>query len=70
MVFRDGTLIPGNKGGGVALLSAMRRTGPIGRVLRALRLSPLVDAFDRFVSRHLGRLGRFVPDGPVPHRYP
>jgi hypothetical protein len=54
----------------VALFAEVRLTRPLGRVLRALRLSRLVDAFDKFAARHRGRLGRFVPDGPVPRRYP
>jgi hypothetical protein len=69
LVLRDGTLVPGDGGGGVALFAEVRLTRPLGRVLRALRLSRLVDAFDKFVARHRGRLGRFVPDGPAPRRY-
>lgn len=70
LVLRDGTPVPGDRGGGVALFAEVRLTRPLGRVLRALRLSPLVDASDRLVSRHRARLGRLVPDGPVPRRYP
>jgi hypothetical protein len=54
----------------VALLAEIRLTRPLGRLLGALRLSPLVDAIDKLVSRHRGRLGRLVPDGPGPRRYP
>jgi hypothetical protein len=28
------------------------------------------DAVYRFVARHRERLGRLVPDGPAPRRYP
>jgi hypothetical protein len=28
------------------------------------------DALYRFVARHRDRLGRLVPDGPAPRRYP
>jgi hypothetical protein len=70
LVLRDGTLVPGDGGGGVALFAEVRLTRPLGRVLRAFRLSRLVDAFDKFVARHRSRLGRFVPDGPAPRRYP
>ena len=42
----------------------------VGRVLRAVRLSPAVDVFDRVIAQYRSRLGRFVPDGPAPRRYP
>jgi hypothetical protein len=70
LVLRDRRPVPGDRGGGVALLAEVRLTRPLGRLLRAFRLSPLVDASDRLVSRHRGRLGRLVPDGPAPRRYP
>ncbi|MGH3109691.1 MAG: hypothetical protein ACRDQT_02085 [Gaiellaceae bacterium] len=62
--------MPGDGGGAVALLVEMRLTRPLGTVLRSVHLSPALDAVDRFVSRHRARLGRFVPDGPVPRRFP
>jgi hypothetical protein len=52
------------------VLSELRLTRPLGVALRRGRLSPVVDAFDRLVSRHLKRLGKFVPAGPAPHRFP
>lgn len=70
LVLRDGTPVPGDGGGGVLLLSELGPLRPLGRVLRAAGASPLVDALDRLVARHRGRLGRYVPDGPVPRRYP
>jgi hypothetical protein len=70
LVLRDGTPVPGDRGGGVALFVEVRLTRPLGRVVRGLQLSPLVDAFDRLVSRHRGSLGRLVPDGPAPRLYP
>jgi hypothetical protein len=48
----------------------VRLTHPLGHVLRAIRASTLVDALDKLVARHRGRLGRFVPEGPAPRRYP
>ncbi len=45
-------------------------TRPLGRSLRALRLSWLLDTFDKFMARYRKSLGRFVPDGPAPRRYP
>ncbi len=52
------------------LLAEMRVTRPLGRVLRAVRLSPVIDALDRALARNRARLGRFVPEGPAPRRYP
>jgi hypothetical protein len=69
-VLRDGTPVPGDRGGGVVLLAELRPTRPLGLLLRRLRLSALVDALDRLVARNRGRLGRFVPDGPAPRRFP
>ena len=70
VVLRDGTVVRGDEGGGVMLLAAIRLTGPLGRSLRAVRLSPVVDAFDRVLARYRSGLGRFVPEGPAPRRYP
>ncbi len=70
IVRRDGTVVRGDEGGGVMLLAEIRLTGPLGRSLRAVRLSPAIDALDRVLSRYRSRLGRFVPEGPAPRRYP
>lgn len=45
-------------------------TRPLGVLLGALRLSPLVDRLDALVAGQRSRLGRFVPEGPPPRRYP
>jgi hypothetical protein len=70
LVMRDGTPVPGDCGGGVRLFAEMRLTRPLGRGLRAVRAGGLVDALDRLVARHRTRLGRFVPEGRAPRRYP
>ena len=70
LVLRDGTPLPGDGGAGVAALDELRLTQPLGRLLRSLRAAPLVDGFDALVSRHRSRLGRVVPDGGAPRRYP
>lgn len=54
----------------MALLTEVRLTRPLGRALRALHASPLVDAFDKVLARYRGRLGKIVPEGPAPRRYP
>jgi len=70
LVLRDGTAVAGDLGGGVMLLAEISLTRPLGRALRAVRLSPVIDAFDRVLARNRARLGRFVPEGPAPRRYP
>ena len=70
LVLRDGTPIQGDAGGGVALLCELRLTKPLGWALRVLRGSAVLDELDKLVARHRGRLGRFVPEGPAPRRYP
>jgi hypothetical protein len=70
LVLPDGSLLPGDGGGGVALLAEIRLTRPLGGALRAVRASGLVDGLDRILARHRGRLGRLVPEGPAPRRYP
>jgi len=70
LVLRDGMPIAGNAGGGVALLTALPGMRMIGRLLKTLRLSPVVDALDNLLAHQRGRLSRFVPDGTAPRRYP
>jgi hypothetical protein len=70
LVLPDGTPIAGDAGGGVALFTEVRLTRRLGRVLRRLHASALLDELDKVAARHRGRLGRFVPEGPAPRRYP
>lgn len=70
LVLRDGAPIPGDGGGAIGLFSEVSRTRPLARLLRALRASSVLDLLDKLVARHRGRLGRFVPEGPAPRRYP
>jgi hypothetical protein len=70
LVLLDGTPIAGDAGGGVALFAEVRLTQPLGRVLRTLHASALLDVLDKVVARNRSRLGRFVPEGPAPRRYP
>jgi len=55
--------------GAVELLRAMRLTRPAARMLAALPPS-LLDRLYVVVARNRRRLGRLVPDGPAPRRYP
>jgi hypothetical protein len=70
LVLRDRTAVAGDRGGGIMLLAEMRLTRPGGRVLRWLQLSPVIDALDHVLARHRKHLGRFVPQGAAPSRYP
>jgi hypothetical protein len=70
LVLRDGTPVPGDEGGGLMLLAEMRLTRRGGHVLRWLRLSPVIDALDRLLARYRKHLGRFVPQGEAPLRFP
>jgi hypothetical protein len=70
LVVRDGTPIAGDAGGGVALLTEVRLTRPVGRALRAVHALAIVDTLDKVVARHRGRLGRLVPEGDAPRLYP
>ena len=70
LVLSDRTALPGDGGAGVVLLEELRATRPLGRILRTLRASPPVDGLDALIARHRSRLGRLVPDGPAPRRYP
>jgi hypothetical protein len=65
-----GAPVRGDRGGGALLLLELRLTRPLGRVVRALRASRLIDAADVLLARNRARLGRLVPDRPGPRRYP
>jgi predicted DCC family thiol-disulfide oxidoreductase YuxK len=66
----DGIPDASKRGAGIVLITEIRLTRPLGRGLRTIGLSRLVDALDALVARHRGRLSRLVPDGPAPRRYP
>ena len=70
LVHRDGAPVRLDAGGAVRLLAEVRLTRWLGRALEAVGASRLLDASVRLVSRHRAGLGRFVPDGPAPRRYP
>lgn len=70
LVLRDGTAVAGDHGGGVLVLTELRLTHPLGRLLERIGASRLVDAFDKRIARHRAGLSRLVPDGPQPRRYP
>lgn len=70
IVLREGTPVAGDKGGGVLLLASMHATRRLGRGLQSARLSGVIDMLDKILARGRKRLGRLVPDGPPPRRYP
>ncbi len=69
-VLRDGTPVAGNNGGGIAVLTEFELTRPLASILRAMRLSPLLDTLDKLAARYRKNLSRFVPEGSGPRRYP
>lgn len=70
LILRDGAPVAGDAGGGVALLTELPGLRVIGRLLKALRLSPLLDALHKLVARYRGRLSHIVPDVMPLRRYP
>jgi hypothetical protein len=55
---------------GIRLLEYLPATRWLGRALRSLRLTPLVTALNRLLSRVRKPLGRFFPDPQLPRRWP
>jgi predicted DCC family thiol-disulfide oxidoreductase YuxK len=55
--------------GAVEVARSLRLTRPVARVLGAIPAGVLDRVYGE-VSRHRARLGRLVPDGPAPRRYP
>jgi hypothetical protein len=70
LVLRDGRIIPGHPGGGVALMKEVRLMRWLGRLLTALRLSGFIDAVDVYFAHARSWCSRFVPEGKGPWRYP
>jgi hypothetical protein len=70
LVLRDGTPVAGDDGGGVAVFAELRLTRWLGGLLRAVRATRAIDALDALVARHRSQLGKLVPEGPAPRRYP
>lgn len=52
------------------LLERLPAARPLGRLLAAGPLARPLDAAYGAVARRRGALGRLVPDGPAPRRYP
>jgi len=68
MVRPDGSLT--GYGSGIPdLLETMGLTRPAGRLLRRVPAGAL-DALYRVAARNRGALGRLIPDGAAPRRYP
>ena len=68
-MFPDGSILRRGPGS-VALLEHLGPLRPLGRACRLLRLAPFLGALNAVVSRHRAQLGRVVPDGPAPRRFP
>ncbi len=68
LALADGSLV-GYGAGGVELLRSMRLTRPAGLLLAAVP-DRVLDAVYGLVARQRGLIGRLVPDGPAPKRFP
>jgi predicted DCC family thiol-disulfide oxidoreductase YuxK len=68
LVLVDGTLV-GRGAGGVVLLRMLRGTRGAGRLLAALPAA-VVEAAYAVVARNRRLLGRLVPNGSGPRRFP
>lgn len=68
LVRRDGTLTAYGSGG-VELLRSMAATRPAARALAVIPVS-LLNRLYGVVARNRQRLGRIVPDGEAPRRFP
>jgi len=66
---RDGRL-RSHTDGGVALLGHMHMTRPLARRLQRPRIEGALARLDNLVAHHKSRLGKVVPNGPGPYRYP
>lgn len=70
IVLHDGSPVAGNDGGGLTLLSQLSLTRRIGLILQALKLSSVIDVLYKLIAHYRGALGKLVPEGIAPHRYP
>jgi len=55
---------------GAAAIDLLRTLGHPGSATAATRLAEPIERLYSFVAEHRDTLGRFVPDGPAPRRYP
>ena len=70
IVLCDGTLVVGDDGGCITLLTEVQLTRQIGLALRALGLSSVIDTLDKLAAHYRGKLSMVVPEGFAPRRYP
>lgn len=70
LVWPDGSYLSGGRAGIPVLQMLGAPLSWLGKLLGALRLTWLAVVVYALVSRNRGWLGRFVPDGPGPVRYP
>ena len=65
----DGTLLSGGDAA-LATLGRLRATRPLQRAVVAARAQPLARAVYSRIAANRERLGRLVPDGRAPRRFP
>jgi hypothetical protein len=68
-VLASGTIVPGGDAA-VAALGLVGATRPLERAIVALRGQHLARAAYALVAENRDWLGRFLPDGPAPRRFP
>jgi hypothetical protein len=69
LVERDGTLHSYGDGG-LALLGHMHVTRPLARLLRRPRIERALDQLDLVIAGRRSTLGKLLPRGEGPRRYP
>ncbi len=70
LVLTDGVRLAAGPGA-IVVLEGLWWTRWLGKLCRWLRLGAALGAIDGFVAKKKGgRLGRRVPDGPAPRRFP
>ena len=70
IVLHDVSVVAGDDGGGLTILTELKLTRRIGRIFRTLKLSSVIDVLYKLVARYRGALGKLVPEGIAPYRYP
>ena len=69
LVLPDGRMLPAGAAA-LGVLEWLPATRPLARLAAVLRAEPAVEALYAAVARNRDRLGRLVPDGSGPRRYP
>jgi predicted DCC family thiol-disulfide oxidoreductase YuxK len=69
LVLQDGHMLSAGAAA-LGVLELLPSTRPLARTAEPVHAQPAVGALYAFVARNRNRLGRVVPDGSAPWRYP